>query len=100
VLLPLRRSRGVLLWEGEKIEQPKLARRKVEDEDLPPTPPDIRDEQTIRLVREGINLLRGGQPLMTPDRRAKIDNALAIFDRALADLLNRLENERGRGWRY
>lgn len=85
-----------LLWEAPRAapSEPVLRGRvtSAEPQGLPPTP-KIGDAETIRLVRTAINAMRSGDPVLM---RAKLmndrmDNALATFDRALADLLERME---------
>lgn len=86
-----------LLWETPRAapSEPVLRGKatSAEPQGLPPTP-KIGDAETIRLVRQAVNAIRNGdfiliQAKITNERG--MDNALAVFDRALADLLERME---------
>lgn len=103
-----------LLFDVSKPEQPKPKPKQVDaprpsrssdewnrplagvEDDLPPVP-ELGDVRTILLVRKAIHVMRGG--VARDVRKEDMDNALAIFDRALAALLEKLEEpRRARGW--
>lgn len=58
------------------------------EDDLPPVP-ELGDVRTIQLVRKAIHVMRGGTARDVT--KEEMDGALAVFDRALAALLRRLQ---------
>lgn len=72
---------------GRALASENATRIQEVGEDLPIVP-ELGDVRTIQLVRKAIHVMRGGQALGWDKR--ELDNALAVFDRALAALLERM----------
>jgi hypothetical protein len=71
-----------IIWKFQPTDRSKEA-----EDDLPLVP-ELGDVRTIQLVRKAIHVMRGGTAREISE--AEMDNALAIFDRALAALLRRI----------